>query len=76
MLTLLAPRRASAPRAWLSLLALATLSCALLLADDFLQQLFTANNHAELEAGYVAVLWLFSLGLWPVSYTHLRAHET
>ncbi|KAB0548328.1 phosphoethanolamine transferase [Pseudomonas argentinensis] len=64
MLTLLAPRRASAPRAWLSLLALATLSCALLLADDFLQQLFTTNNHAELEAGYVAVLWLFSLGLW------------
>lgn len=64
MLPVRARFSSGALRSWLSLVALATLSCLLLLADDFLQQLFTPNNHAELEAGYVAVLWLFSLGLW------------
>lgn len=49
---------------WIRLLALASLSCVLLLADDFIQQAFTANNRAELEAGYVATLWVFSLALW------------
>jgi len=43
---------------------LASLSCLLLLADDFIQQLFTSANQAELELRYVLVLWLFSLGLW------------
>lgn len=51
-------------RRWLALPALATLSCSLLLADDFLQQQFTPSNRAELELGYVAVLWLFSAALW------------
>lgn len=64
MLPVRARFSSGALRSWLSLVALATLSCLLLLADDFLQQLFTPNNHAELEAGYVAILWLFSLGLW------------
>lgn len=50
--------------AWLRLLALASLSCLLLLADDFIQQLFTPANRAELEAGWVAGLWLFCLALW------------
>lgn len=50
--------------AWLRLCALASLSCLLLLADDFLQQLFTGNNRAELEGGWVAGLWVFCLALW------------
>ncbi|QXH52350.1 phosphoethanolamine transferase [Pseudomonas fakonensis] len=50
--------------AWLRLCALASLSCLLLLADDFIQQLFTGNNRAELEAGWVAGLWAFCLALW------------
>ncbi|MDH0646588.1 phosphoethanolamine transferase [Pseudomonas sp. GD03858] len=50
--------------AWLRLCALASLSCALLLADDFIQQLFTGNNRAELEAGWVAGLWAFCAALW------------
>lgn len=51
-------------RAWLNLLALTTLSCLLLLSDDFLQQLYTPNNRAELELSYVVVLWLLSAALW------------
>lgn len=50
--------------AWLRLLALATLSCLLLLVDDFIQQRFTPNNRAELEAGWVAGLWVFCVALW------------
>ncbi|MDH0304746.1 MULTISPECIES: phosphoethanolamine transferase [unclassified Pseudomonas] len=50
--------------AWLRLCALASLSCVLLLADDFIQQLFTGNNRAELEAGWVAGLWAFCVALW------------
>ncbi len=48
----------------LRLLALSTLSSLLLMADDFIQQLFTAANQAELELRFVAVVWLFSLGAW------------
>ncbi|MFJ9991505.1 phosphoethanolamine transferase [Pseudomonas putida] len=58
------PRRSDSAAAWLRLLALASLSCLLLLADDFIQQLFSANNRAELEAGWVAGLWVFCLALW------------
>lgn len=58
------PRRSESAAAWLRLLALASLSCLLLLADDFIQQLFSANNRAELEAGWVAGLWVFCLALW------------
>ncbi|AIS11543.1 sulfatase [Pseudomonas chlororaphis subsp. aurantiaca] len=57
-------RASPAQRAWLNLLALASLSCLLLLSDDFLQQLYTANNRAELELNYVLVLWLLSAALW------------
>ena len=46
------------------LLLLSTLSAGLLMADDFLQQLFTSANQAELEARFVVVVWLFALGLW------------
>lgn len=56
-----APARGAA---WLRLCALASLSCVLLLADDFIQQLFGGNNRAELEAGWVAGLWAFCLALW------------
>ena len=48
--------RATGWRPWRNLLMLTSLSCLLLLSDDFLQQLFTSNNRAELEAGYVAAL--------------------
>lgn len=41
----------------------ATLATALLLLDDVIQQQFTAANQAEFELRYVAVLWLFALGL-------------
>ena len=58
------PRKPVTSRAWLNLVLLASLSCVLLLADDFLQQLFTSNNRAELELGYGATLWLFSAALW------------
>lgn len=67
------PRANGAPRSWLNLLALATLSGLLLLADDFLQQLFTPNNRAELEVGYVLVLWLFSAALWLCNLRWLSA---
>ena len=46
------------------ILGLATLTTTLLLADDFLQQLYTINNQAELELSYVFVLWVISLCLW------------
>lgn len=66
LLTLMrsSPARRSGARPWLTLIALATLTCLLLLADDFLQQLYTPNNRAELEASFVAGLWVFSLALW------------
>ncbi|WP_033727717.1 phosphoethanolamine transferase [Pseudomonas cremoricolorata] len=63
-LSLALPRPTGGLRPWLNLAALATLSCALLLLDDFLQQLYTSNNRAELELSYVIVLWLFSAALW------------
>lgn len=50
--------------AWLRLFALASVSCFLLICDDFLQQLFTSNNRAELEVGWVVGLWAFCLILW------------
>lgn len=73
MLPIRARFSSGALRSWLSLVALATLSCLLLLADDFLQQLFTPNNRAELEFGYVTVLWLFSAGLWLCNLRWLSA---
>ncbi|WP_342650588.1 hypothetical protein [Pseudomonas sp. REB1044] len=57
-------RRNDSAAAWLRLLVLASLSCVLLLADDFIQQRFSPNNRAELEAGWVAGLWVFCLVLW------------
>ncbi|WP_278438887.1 phosphoethanolamine transferase [Pseudomonas oryzihabitans] len=65
--------RASGWRPWRNLLLLSSLSCLLLLADDFLQQGFTPNNRAELEAGYVAALWVFSLALWLSNLPRLAA---
>lgn len=65
MLLRLAPGRSlGATRPWFNLALLASLSCLLLLADDFLQQRFTSSNRAELELGYGVVLWLFSAALW------------
>lgn len=64
LLSLPLPRPAGGIRPWLNLAMLATLSCTLLLLDDFLQQLYTPNNRAELELSYVVVLWLFSAALW------------
>lgn len=46
------------------LLLLSSLSAGLLMADDFIQQLFTPANQAELELRFVVVVWLFALGLW------------
>jgi glucan phosphoethanolaminetransferase (alkaline phosphatase superfamily) len=57
-------RRGQTGAAWLRLVVLASLSCLLLLADDFIQQWFTPANRAELEAGWVAGLWVFCLALW------------
>lgn len=45
-------------------LLLPTLTTLLMLSDDFLQQLYTPNNQAELEFKYVLVLWLINLCLW------------
>lgn len=55
---------ASRGRLLLNLLLLSSLSSVLLMADDFLQQLFTPANHAELELRFVLVVFLFSLALW------------
>ena len=55
----------------LRLMALTTLSSLLLMADDFIQQLFTAANQAELELRFVVVVWLFSLALWLVAMPRL-----
>ncbi|QLF94565.1 sulfatase-like hydrolase/transferase [Pseudomonas sp. ABC1] len=63
----------SAFRPWLNLLVLTSLSCLLLLVDDFLQQLYTSNNRAEVELGYVLVLWLFSAALWLCNLRWLSA---
>jgi len=67
-LTALAPAPSSAPLPWKTatarLLVLSLLSSLLLMADDFIQQLFTTANQAELELRFVFVVWLFSLALW------------
>lgn len=55
----------------LRLLALTTLSSLLLMVDDFIQQLFTTANQAELELRFVVVVWLFSLALWLVAMPRL-----
>lgn len=53
------------------LLALSVISCLLLMADDFIQKIFTDNNQAELELEFVFVVWLFSLSLWLVAMPRL-----
>lgn len=67
-LSVLAPSRPAGSSArqgrMLRLLLLSTLSSLLLMADDFIQQLFTPANQAELELRFVFVVWLFSLALW------------
>lgn len=45
------------------LLTLATLSTLLLLSDDFLQQLYTPNNRAELETSFVSAMFVTSICL-------------
>lgn len=35
-----------------------------MLSDDVIHKLFTDSNRAEIEAGYLAVLWLINLLLW------------
>lgn len=64
MLSLPLPHFPRAARTWLNLILLACLSTLLLLSDDFLQQLFTPGNRAELELSYGLTLWLFSAALW------------
>lgn len=64
MLSLQLPHFPRAARTWLNLILLACLSTLLLLSDDFLQQLFTPGNRAELELSYGVTLWLFSAALW------------
>lgn len=46
------------------LIFLTILSTLLFLSDDFLQKIYIANNHAELELGYVVAMTAFSAGLW------------
>lgn len=46
------------------LIFLTILSTLLFLSDDFLQKIYTANNHAELELNYVLAMAAFSAGLW------------
>lgn len=58
------PRRSPGQRRTVQLAVLSVASTALMLADDFLHQLFTPNNHAQLEASYVLVLWFVNLLLW------------
>ena len=43
---------------------LSLLTTVLMLSDDFLQQLYTENNQAELEPAYVFVIWVLNLCLW------------
>ena len=43
---------------------LSLLTSALMLSDDFLQQLYTTNNQAELEPAYVFVIWVLNVCLW------------
>lgn len=47
----------------LRLTVFAAISTVLLLSDDFLQQLYTRNNRAELEAGYVTAMFFTSFFL-------------
>lgn len=73
LLARLSRPQAAGWRPWRNLLLLASLTCLLLLSDDFLQQLFSPNNRAELEAGYVVALWVFSLALWLCNLPRLAA---
>lgn len=67
-LSAIAPSSRSSSLGWrqatLRLVLLSTLSSLLLMADDFIQQLFTSANQAELELRFVVVVWLFSLAAW------------
>lgn len=76
-LAALHPPRSLPPSGWrqgsLRLILLASLSCLLLLADDFIQQLFTPANQAELELRFVLVVWLFALGAWLCAMPRLVA---
>lgn len=49
---------------WPVRLFLATLTTALMLSDDFVQQLFTSANLAQLEAEYLVTLWVINVLLW------------
>ena len=56
--------RGKASSIWRSGLLLSVLTSVLMLSDDFLQQLYTANNQAELEPSYVFVIWVLNGLLW------------
>lgn len=43
---------------------LLVVSSLLMIADDFLQQLYSANNHAELEPEFVFVVFVLNACLW------------
>ena len=56
--------RGQAASLWWSAILLSFVTTALMLSDDFLQQLYTANNQAELEPSYVFVIWVLNVLLW------------
>ena len=45
-------------------LLLSLLTTTLMLSDDFLQQIYSVNNHAELELSYVFVMLALNTALW------------
>lgn len=49
---------------WIRLLLLTSLCALLLISDDFLQQIYTDNNQAEIELVFVIVVWAVSACLW------------
>ena len=49
---------------WWHRIALTLVATFLLLSDDFLQQLYTTHNHAQLEASYVASMLALNLAFW------------
>jgi len=48
----------------INLLVLSSVATALLVSDDFIQQLFTTHNQSTLESAHVLGMFAFSLGLW------------
>lgn len=51
-------------RYWIKVIAFSCLTTTTMLSDDFLHQLFTSNNQAEIEVEYVCVLLVVNICLW------------